>query len=228
MLSSVRLPVADRSLHGYCPQLAIPVWPTYAGSLSLTFFIYVFVNMSMVSGILPVVGVPLPFNQLRRHSDCDSFLGFGILMAISTEPKRIRMSFETKTIEHSLSACDLALLPPCLLADYSTHPEAAAFVDTMVQNISLSAEEIVGWLSYAKHQSSIVKAMSRPAEKVNPGIEYRKALYLGLRIERGLQFWREKTRDIGARRAEFGVTRQLSSALLALKPTMAATPAATR
>ena len=38
-----------------------------AGAMTLIFFTYAFVNMGMVSGILPVVGVPLPFGQLRRH-----------------------------------------------------------------------------------------------------------------------------------------------------------------
>jgi rod shape determining protein RodA len=61
-----------------------------AGSLTLTFFIYVFVNMSMVSGILPVVGVPLPLLSHGGTAIVTLFLGFGILMAISTEPKRIR------------------------------------------------------------------------------------------------------------------------------------------
>jgi rod shape determining protein RodA len=45
----------------------------------------------MVSGILPVVGVPLPLISYGGTSVVALFLGFGILMAISTEPKRIRM-----------------------------------------------------------------------------------------------------------------------------------------
>ena len=57
----------------------------------LHFFIYVFVNMSMVSGILPVVGVPLPLISYGGTAIVTLFLGFGILMAISTEPKRIRI-----------------------------------------------------------------------------------------------------------------------------------------
>ena len=60
-----------------------------AGSISFTFFVYVFVNMGMVSGILPVVGVPLPLISYRGTAILTLFLGFGILMAISTEPKRI-------------------------------------------------------------------------------------------------------------------------------------------
>lgn len=60
-----------------------------AGSIILTFFIYIFVNMGMVSGLLPVVGVPLPLLSLGGTSIVTLMLGFGILMAIATEPKRI-------------------------------------------------------------------------------------------------------------------------------------------
>ena len=58
------------------------------GSLTLTFFIYVFVNMGMVSGILPVVGVPLPMVSYGGTSLVTLMLGFGMLMAIATEKKR--------------------------------------------------------------------------------------------------------------------------------------------
>lgn len=60
-----------------------------AGSITLTFFVYVFVNLGMVSGLLPVVGVPLPLVSLGGTSLVTLMLGFGILMAIATEPKPI-------------------------------------------------------------------------------------------------------------------------------------------
>jgi len=56
-----------------------------AGSLTLTFFVYVFVNIGMVSGILPVVGVPLPLVSYGGTSMVTLMAGFGILMAISTQ-----------------------------------------------------------------------------------------------------------------------------------------------
>lgn len=59
-----------------------------AGSITLTFFVYVFVNMGMVSGLLPVVGVPLPMVSQGGTSLVTLLCGFGLLMAISTE-KRI-------------------------------------------------------------------------------------------------------------------------------------------
>jgi rod shape determining protein RodA len=55
-----------------------------AGSITLTFFVYVFVNIGMVSGILPVVGVPLPLVSYGGTSKVTLMAGFGILMAIST------------------------------------------------------------------------------------------------------------------------------------------------
>ncbi|KPQ23840.1 MAG: rod shape-determining protein RodA [Halomonas sp. HL-48] len=53
-----------------------------AGSIILTFFIYVFVNVGMVSGILPVVGVPLPLVSYGGTSSVTLMVGFGILMSI--------------------------------------------------------------------------------------------------------------------------------------------------
>lgn len=55
-----------------------------AGSITLTFFTYAFVNMGMVSGILPVVGVPLPLMSYGGTSMLTLMLGFGMLMSIKT------------------------------------------------------------------------------------------------------------------------------------------------
>lgn len=55
-----------------------------AGSITLTFFVYVFVNIGMVSGLLPVVGVPLPLVSYGGTSMVTLLAGFGMLMAVST------------------------------------------------------------------------------------------------------------------------------------------------
>jgi rod shape determining protein RodA len=60
-----------------------------AGAITLTFFTYAFVNMGMVSGILPVVGVPLPLVSYGGTALVTLFLGFGILMSIETHKKLI-------------------------------------------------------------------------------------------------------------------------------------------
>ena len=61
-----------------------------AGAITLTFFTYAFVNMGMVSGILPVVGLPLPLISYGGTSLVTICLGFGILMSIQTHMKLVK------------------------------------------------------------------------------------------------------------------------------------------
>jgi len=58
-----------------------------AGSLAMTFFVYVFINMGMVIGLLPVVGVPLPLVSYGGTSMVSLLAGFGLLMSIQTHRK---------------------------------------------------------------------------------------------------------------------------------------------
>jgi rod shape determining protein RodA len=62
----------------------------FAGAITLTFFTYAFVNMGMVSGILPVVGVPLPLVSYGGTSLVTICLGMGILMSIETHKKLVQ------------------------------------------------------------------------------------------------------------------------------------------
>jgi len=61
-----------------------------AGAVTLTFFTYVFVNMGMVSGILPVVGVPLPLVSYGGTSLVSILFGIGILMSIHTHKRLVK------------------------------------------------------------------------------------------------------------------------------------------
>ncbi len=76
---------------GRCLYIAVEAQDTYsrllAGSLTFTFFVYVFVNIGMVIGILPVVGVPLPLISYGGTSMVTLMAGFGILMSIHTHRK---------------------------------------------------------------------------------------------------------------------------------------------
>ena len=60
-----------------------------AGAITLTFFTYAFVNMGMVSGILPVVGVPLPMVSYGGTALLSMLAGFGILMSIATHKQLV-------------------------------------------------------------------------------------------------------------------------------------------
>jgi rod shape determining protein RodA len=81
LLFSVYLYIIGRGL--YIASLARNTYARLlAGSLTLTFFVYVLVNGGMVSGILPVVGVPLPLISYGGTSIVTLLAGFGILMSI--------------------------------------------------------------------------------------------------------------------------------------------------
>jgi rod shape determining protein RodA len=71
--------------------IAVQAQDTYsrllAGSISLTFLVYVFVNTAMVTGIVPVVGVPLPLVSFGGTSMVTLMAGFGILMSIHSNRK---------------------------------------------------------------------------------------------------------------------------------------------
>jgi rod shape determining protein RodA len=60
-----------------------------AGSIALTFFVYVFINAGMVTGLLPVVGVPLPLVSYGGSSVVTLLAGFGILMALYSRRKLV-------------------------------------------------------------------------------------------------------------------------------------------
>jgi len=62
-----------------------------AGGLSLVFFVYVFVNTGMVTGLLPVVGVPLPLVSYGGTSMVTLMAGFGMIMAVQTHRKTFRI-----------------------------------------------------------------------------------------------------------------------------------------
>lgn len=61
-----------------------------AGSLIMTFFVYLFVNIGMVNGILPVVGIPLPLVSYGGTSLVTVMIGFGMLMSIQTNRNLVR------------------------------------------------------------------------------------------------------------------------------------------
>jgi len=74
-----------------CVYIATQAQDTYSrllgGSLAMTFFIYIIVNTGMVTGLLPVVGLPLPMISYGGTSMVTLMAGFGILMSIHTHRK---------------------------------------------------------------------------------------------------------------------------------------------
>lgn len=86
LLLSIYIFIIARGLY-----IAVKAQETYgkllAGSITMTFFVYIFVNIGMVSGLLPVVGVPLPLVSYGGTSVVTLMAGFGVLMSISTHKR---------------------------------------------------------------------------------------------------------------------------------------------
>ncbi|MGA9342144.1 MAG: rod shape-determining protein RodA [Rhodanobacteraceae bacterium] len=78
---------------GRCLWIAINAKDTYsrllAGAISMAFFVYVMVNGGMITGILPVVGVPLPLVSYGGTSAVSLLSGFGVLMSIHAHRKMV-------------------------------------------------------------------------------------------------------------------------------------------
>jgi len=76
---------------GRCLWIAMEARDTYsrllAGAISMSFFVYVFVNGGMVAGMLPVVGVPMPMVSYGGTSAVSLLTGFGVLMSIHAHRK---------------------------------------------------------------------------------------------------------------------------------------------
>ena len=85
----------DRSRHGDIRALVITANAStlfarlVAGSITLMFFTYAFVNMAMVSGLLPIVGVPLPLISFGGTALVSLFIGLGILMNVQANRKLV-------------------------------------------------------------------------------------------------------------------------------------------
>ena len=84
------LPAADRPRAGDHGQRVDAVHAALvAGAITLMFFTYAFVNMAMVSGLLPIVGVPLPLMSFGGTALVSLFIGLGILMSVQANRKLV-------------------------------------------------------------------------------------------------------------------------------------------
>ena len=114
-----------------------------------------------------------------------------------------------------LSSC--LLLAPLSFSDYSKQPQVAPFIDRMVEEHQFERAQVLEWLKVAENQQSIVKAMSRPAEKVKPWHEYRKIFVSELRIKRGVEFWQQHEETLERAYKEYGVDPAIIVSILGVE-----------
>ncbi|MCC5810906.1 MAG: lytic murein transglycosylase B [Ectothiorhodospiraceae bacterium] len=95
-------------------------------------------------------------------------------------------------------------------------PEIQAFIDTMVQEHGLEREAVSALLSEARHQQSIIDAITRPAEAM-PWKRYR-PIFLGEdRIDEGVEFWNEHAELIGRIAEEYDVSPAIIVAIIGVE-----------
>jgi membrane-bound lytic murein transglycosylase B len=110
-----------------------------------------------------------------------------------------------------------ALLAQGVLADYSGHPLAAPFVETMVREHGFERAAVEQLLTRAKRQQSILDAISRPAEKAKPWYEYRRIFLTEDRIQQGVEFWRANAATLARAERELGVPAEVIVAIIGVE-----------
>ena len=87
----------------------------------------------------------------------------------------------------------------------------------MISEHKFSREEIVGWLKKAKQKDAIIKAMSRPAEKVKPWYLYKEIFITDSRIKNGVRFWSENIDDLTKAYNQFGVDPEIIVSIIGIE-----------
>jgi membrane-bound lytic murein transglycosylase B len=106
---------------------------------------------------------------------------------------------------------------PSVYADYSTHPRAKAFVDTMVVEHKFERDDITALLKNAEKKQAILDAIARPAEKTMEWVDYRKIFLGATRIEQGVQFWQENSEAIARAAKKYGVEPEIMVAIIGVE-----------
>ncbi|WP_246480487.1 lytic murein transglycosylase B [Motiliproteus sediminis] len=108
------------------------------------------------------------------------------------------------------------LSPGAVVASYSDSPQARAFVDKMVGE-GFDRSYVEQLLSDAQRQDSIIKAISRPAERVKSWGEYRDIFIQPKRIERGVAFWKEHADTLQRASDTYGVPAEIIVAIIGVE-----------
>ena len=103
------------------------------------------------------------------------------------------------------------------VADYSKNMDAKKFTEIMISKHKFEEEEIVNSLKSARKQDAIIKAMSKPAEKVKPWHAYRNIFITKSRIEKGVKFWKENIVVLENAHEEFGINPEIIVSIIGIE-----------
>jgi membrane-bound lytic murein transglycosylase B len=200
-----------------------------AGALSLSFFVYFFVNIGIVSGLLPVVGVPLPLVSYGGTSMVTLMAALGMLMSMLLTwtlrgvLTKMNISFPIFTnvlccgLFVAMSAAgDVPTAVQARSAGYLARPAVHEFIARLVSQHGFNKVELERLFANAKQQESALEAIARPAE-AKPWHEYREIFVTPQRIQSGVEFWIENQDLLEAAERFFGVPAEIIVAIIGVE-----------
>jgi membrane-bound lytic murein transglycosylase B len=116
-----------------------------------------------------------------------------------------------------LTILSLALCCTASQAQGEQFPELPEFINKMEQEHAFDAQALETLFTSVKVKESILKAISRPAEKSKAWYDYRKIFLGQRRINGGVDFWREHAADLARAEAEYGVPAEIIVAILGVE-----------
>ena len=123
-----------------------------------------------------------------------------------------------KSIVAALSCALLVTCLPLQAAGYADHPEAASFIQTMVQKHGLDERFVKAMLAQAEMQPGVLKAILPPADpRVKSWKNYRARFLDEIRIRNGLKFWREHEQTIETASEKYGVPQEVIVAIIGVE-----------
>ena len=115
-----------------------------------------------------------------------------------------------------LLSLTLGWLPLMAAADYSDHPSAEVLINRVAER-GVDRDWLQSALSEATRQESILKAISRPAEKSKPWSEYQAIFLTDRRAKEGIKFWRENRETLDRVSEDTGVPSEVIVAIIGVE-----------
>ena len=203
----------------------------FAGALTLTFFIYLFVNIAMVSGLLPVVGVPLPLVSWRHvnhypdgqfrdnhvHAHTQSVVGLSVNNARSVKRKDNMSKQVLRSALVLMALLSTAFASIANAESYLQRDDIDAYINELVQQHDFSRAELEEVFAAAQRRQDIIDLISRPAERRLNWQEYSKIFLDEQRIAGGVEFWQQNKETLERAERQYGVPPEVIVAIIGVE-----------
>ncbi len=186
-----------------------------AGSLSLTFILCALVNVGMVIGILPVVGIPLPLVSYGGVRYSLSWLGLESLcpFILTANFGLVNMMMITRF----LLICLLGYCNITLSATATPEPlSVEAFIDKMVVVHHYDRNKLIDLFEHTEYMPEVIERISKPFEE-KPWDFYKGFFITTDRIQGGINYWHEHADTISKAAKDYGVSPAVIVAIIGIE-----------